>query len=102
VQNELLKRITIGREVCHGKTAIRGRRYPVDSILEYLPAGDAIEDILSDFSDLEREDILAGLLYASTSIGYKEYNEQYLKGLREKASWLKNINPDDWLTVIRG
>ena len=32
------------------------------------------------------------------------YDEDYLKSLRDKAkkSWLGNINPDDWLTEIRG
>ncbi|HEX8461402.1 MAG TPA: DUF433 domain-containing protein [Segetibacter sp.] len=65
MQDALLKRITIDPEVCHGKPTIRGRRYPVDSILDYLAGGDSIEDILSEFQDLEREDILACFAYAS-------------------------------------
>jgi uncharacterized protein (DUF433 family) len=51
----LLKRITIDPEVCHGKPTIRGMRYPVDSILEYLAAGDSIEDILTEFKDLNEK-----------------------------------------------
>ncbi len=47
MQEDLLKRITIDPEVCHGKPTIRGMRYPVDSILEYLAAGDTIEDIFT-------------------------------------------------------
>ena len=33
-----------------------------------------------------------------------KYDEDYLKGLRDKAkkSWLGSINPDDWLKEIRG
>jgi uncharacterized protein (DUF433 family) len=34
-------------------------RYPVETILEYLSGGDTIEDLLKEFPDLEREDILA-------------------------------------------
>jgi uncharacterized protein (DUF433 family) len=72
MQEDLLKRITIDPEVCHGKPTIRGMRYPVDSILEYLAAGDSIEDILTEFKDLEREDILACFAYASASMKLKD------------------------------
>lgn len=57
----LLSRITINPEICHGKPVIRGLRYPVESILEYLAAGDSIDDVLAGFPDLEREDLLACL-----------------------------------------
>lgn len=72
MQEDLLKRITIDPEVCHGKPTIRGMRYPVDSILEYLAAGDSIEDILTEFKELEREDILACFAYASASMKLKD------------------------------
>ena len=72
MQEDLLKRITIDPEVCHGKPTIRGMRYPVDSILEYLAAGDSIEDLLTEFKDLEREDILACFAYASASMKLKD------------------------------
>jgi len=68
---ELLKRITIDPHVSHGKPVIRGLRYPVESILEYLAGGDTIEDILAEFKDLEREDILACIAYAATAIKTK-------------------------------
>ena len=55
--NSLLDRITIQPEVCHGKPVIRGLRYPVESLLEYLAAGDSFEDVLAEFPDLEREDL---------------------------------------------
>jgi hypothetical protein len=38
--NSLLSRITINPEICHGKPVIRGLRYPVESILEYLAGAD--------------------------------------------------------------
>ncbi len=55
----LAERITIDPEICHGKPCIRGLRYPVEMILELLSAGMTIEEILADYEDLEREDILA-------------------------------------------
>jgi len=32
----------------------------------------------------------------------RDYDEEYLNGLRQKAKWLKSINPDQWLNEIRG
>jgi uncharacterized protein (DUF433 family) len=62
---ELLSRITIDPEICHGKPTIRGLRYPVETILELLSSGMTIEEILADYEDLEREDILAVLAFAA-------------------------------------
>lgn len=58
-------RITIDPEICHGKPCIRGLRYPVENVLEWLASGMSIEEILADYEDLEREDILATLAYAA-------------------------------------
>ena len=60
-----LSRITIDPDICHGKPVIRGLRYPVSSVLEWLSSGMNIDEILEDYDDLEREDILAVLAYAS-------------------------------------
>ena len=61
----LLARITIDPEICHGKPCIRGLRYPVETILELLSAGMTTDEILADYPDLEREDILAALSFAA-------------------------------------
>jgi len=61
----MTERITIDPAVCHGKPCIRGLRYPVETVLEWLASGMTVEDILNDYEDLEREDILAALDYAS-------------------------------------
>ena len=57
----ILNRITINPGICHGKPIIRNKRYPVETILEYLAGGDSINDLLDEFEDLEKEDILACL-----------------------------------------
>jgi uncharacterized protein (DUF433 family) len=61
----LLDRITVDPEICHGKPSIRGLRYPVEMILELLSSGMTTEEILADYEDLEREDILAALEFAA-------------------------------------
>jgi uncharacterized protein (DUF433 family) len=57
----LTERITIDPEICHGKPCIRGLRYPIEMILELLSAEMTIDEILADYEDLERADILAVL-----------------------------------------
>jgi uncharacterized protein (DUF433 family) len=61
----LADRITIDPAICHGKPCIRGLRYPVEVILELLSSGMTMEEILADYEDLEREDILAVLAFAA-------------------------------------
>ncbi|MTF39237.1 DUF433 domain-containing protein [Cyanobacterium aponinum] len=62
---ESIERITIDPHICHGKPCIRGLRYPVEMILELLSAGMTTEEILLDYEDLELEDILAVLSFAT-------------------------------------
>ncbi len=61
----MLERITLDPNICHGKPCIRGLRYPVETILELLSSGMSTEEILADYEDLEREDILAALAFAA-------------------------------------
>jgi len=61
----LLSRITIDPAVCHGKPCIRGLRYPVETLLELLSSGMTIDEVLADYEDLERDDLLAALAFAA-------------------------------------
>jgi uncharacterized protein (DUF433 family) len=61
----LLSRITIDPAICHGKPCVRGLRYPVEMLLELLSSGMTIDEILADYEDLERDDLLAVLAYAA-------------------------------------
>ncbi len=67
----LLNRITINPEIAHGKPTIRNKRYTVEGLLEYLAAGDNIEDLLKEFPDLEKEDFQACLQYALLNMKHK-------------------------------
>lgn len=55
-------------KICHGKPTIRGLRYTVESILELLSSGMVVDEILADYEDLERDDILAALDFARHSV----------------------------------
>ena len=57
----LLARITIDPQICNGKPTIRGKRISVQTILEFLSAGDSAEDILYQYPSLEAQDIEACL-----------------------------------------
>lgn len=71
----LINRITIDSEVCHGKPTIRGLRYPVENMLELLASGMTIDELLKDYPDLEREDFLACLEYASKLVHVKSIHK---------------------------
>ena len=64
-----LHRVTSDPAICHGKPVVRGLRYPVADLLDLLAAGMSIEDILNDYPDLEREDLLAALEFGALAAG---------------------------------
>ncbi|HEX7181102.1 MAG TPA: DUF433 domain-containing protein [Thermoanaerobaculia bacterium] len=67
-QSQLLGRITANPEIFGGKPILRGMRISVELILSLLAQGESPEDILSDYPDLEPEDIRACLAYAHAVI----------------------------------
>jgi uncharacterized protein (DUF433 family) len=56
----LLNRITIDDAICNGKPTIRGYRITVQTILEFILAGTPEEEILNQYSILEKLDLDAG------------------------------------------
>ncbi len=58
-------RISIVPDLCNGRPTIRGLRISVNTILEFLSAGDTPEEILEQYPNLERADIDACLKFAS-------------------------------------
>jgi uncharacterized protein (DUF433 family) len=61
----LLDRITIDPEVMVGKPTIRGLRITVEQILLFMAGNGAVNDLLDDYPELERQDVQAALLYSS-------------------------------------
>lgn len=64
-----LDRITTDPAVCHGQPTVRGLRYTVESVLELLAAGMTVDEVLADYPDLERDDILAALEFGARAAG---------------------------------
>ncbi len=69
----LSDRITIDENICNGKPTIRGKRITVQTVLEFLSAGDDSTTILKQYPTLEMEDINACLKFASDLM-----NRQYV------------------------
>ena len=61
--------MTTDPEICHGQPTVRGLRYPVQMLLELLSAGMTIDQVLADYPDLERDDVLAALEYGALLAG---------------------------------
>jgi len=72
---DLLTRISIDPDICHGKPVIRRLRYPVENILELMASGMTIEELVVDYPDLERADFLACLAYASQLVKTKSIHK---------------------------
>jgi uncharacterized protein (DUF433 family) len=65
---ELLARITSNPAIFGGKPIIRGMRISVELVISLLAQNVGIEEILSDYPSLAREDIQACLAYARAVI----------------------------------
>ncbi|MGB6064924.1 MAG: DUF433 domain-containing protein [Desulfomonilaceae bacterium] len=70
-EQKLLERITVNPSIFGGKPIIRGRRLAVEHVLSMLAAGDSMETILEGYPWLEREDVLACLVYARRLVGHE-------------------------------
>lgn len=64
-----LDRITADASICHGKPVVRGLRYPIQMLLELMASGMSVEQVLGDYPELEREDLLAALEFAALTTG---------------------------------
>jgi uncharacterized protein (DUF433 family) len=73
MKTDLIDRITINPDICHGKPTIRNKRYPVELMLDLLTSGMTTEEILEDYPNLELEDIYACLKYAFMITQGKSY-----------------------------
>jgi len=61
----MAKRISADPSICGGYACIQGTRVPVYVILDFLAAGNTVEEIVREYPQLTREDVLAGVDYAA-------------------------------------
>lgn len=67
----LVNRITVDAQICNGQPIIRGKRITVQTILEFLAAGETKEEILKQYPSLVSEDIDACLKFAAYLMGHQ-------------------------------
>ena len=64
-ENPMKSSITVDPDICNGKPIIAGTIISVQTVMEFLAAGDSIEEILEEYPSLSREDIYACLQFAT-------------------------------------
>src|SRR6266567_2639027 len=65
LMNEIRSRIAVDPRICFGKPCVRGTRIWVSLLLDFLASGDTIEEILENYPQLQREDVLAAIAYGA-------------------------------------
>jgi uncharacterized protein (DUF433 family) len=63
------ERISVKPDVCNGRPVVSGTRITVQTVLEFLAAGDSVEEVLEEYPKLTRADVQACLDYASRVMG---------------------------------
>jgi uncharacterized protein (DUF433 family) len=63
--NALLNRITIDPDICGGKPCIKGTRLWVSLLLDFLADGMTEAELLAEYPQLVREDVLAAIAYGA-------------------------------------
>ena len=57
--------IVIDPAICNGRPVVRGTRITVQTVMEFLAAGDSVDDVLEAYPSLTREQVLACIEWAS-------------------------------------
>jgi uncharacterized protein (DUF433 family) len=80
IDETLLRRITVNPEIFGGKPIIRGMRISVEFILSLLAQGETPETILTDYPELEPDDLRACLAYAHAVIAHDKLDSVHISG----------------------
>jgi uncharacterized protein (DUF433 family) len=78
------ERISIKPDVCNGRPVVRGTRITVQTVLEFLAAGDSVEDVLEEYPKLTRADVKACLDYDPAELDSPELAKMLLPAVRSK------------------
>ena len=70
---DLLGRIELNNDTMAGKPVIRGTRLTVQFIVGLMAQGAAMDEILGEYKDLVRDDILACLLFAQEALAHTDF-----------------------------
>ena len=64
-QATLLKRISVDPAICGGRPCIPGHRVWVSLVLDFLAAGNSVDEVLAEYPGIERDDVLACIAYGA-------------------------------------
>ena len=79
--NKLLQRISVDPNICFGKPCIRGTRIWVSLLLDFLADGMSFDEILAEYPQLTKDDILSAIAY-----GAEMSREHYVEIAMETAN----------------
>lgn len=68
--SKTLDRITVNPEQCGGRPCIRNMRIRVSDVIDLIANGLTVKEVLEEMPDLENEDILQALAFASSRISH--------------------------------
>ena len=60
-----MKRIVIDPNICNGQPVIEGTRITARTVLEFLAAGDSVNEVLEEYPSLSKEDVLECLRFSA-------------------------------------
>jgi uncharacterized protein (DUF433 family) len=63
MEEKVKERIIVDPQIMVGKPIIKGTRIPVDAIIRRLAEGMTIKEVLEDYPNITRDDVLAALEY---------------------------------------
>ena len=61
----MANRIEIHPDICNGRPVIARTRILVQTIMEFLGAGDSVDEVLEAYPSLEKEDVYACIQFAA-------------------------------------
>ena len=65
----MANRIEIHPDIFNGRPVIAGTRILVQTIMEFLGAGDSVDEVVEAYPSLEREDVYACIQFAAKLMG---------------------------------
>ena len=60
-----MKQIIVDPDICNGQPVIEGTRITARTIIEFLASGDSIDEVLTEYPSLSREDVLECLRFSA-------------------------------------
>jgi uncharacterized protein (DUF433 family) len=65
-----MRQVTIDPDICNGQPVFAGTRITAQSVVDFLAAGDSVDDILVAYPALDRDDVRDALRFSSRLLGH--------------------------------